>query len=98
MDIIKYILMGILLLVNIVIIVAVLMQKSKSQGLSGLVSGGGETFFGKNKNNDVDAKLSKIVLICGIVFVVLCIGLAILINKDISAAKNTTASIMQYLA
>lgn len=81
MVVLKYIGMGILLLVDIVVIVCVLMQSSKSFGVSGLVSGGAETFFGKNKGQDIDSKLQNIIKIVGIVFVVLSILLTTLINR-----------------
>ncbi len=81
MEVLKYIGMVALILIDVVIIIAVLLQSSKSSGLSGLVSGGAETFFGKNKGDDVDSKLSRIVKIAGIVFVVLSILLTTLINR-----------------
>ncbi len=81
MEVLKYIGMVALILIDVVIIISVLLQSSKSSGLSGLVSGGAETFFGKNKGDDVDSKLSRIVKIAGIVFVVLSILLTTLINR-----------------
>lgn len=96
MDVIKTILMCVLLLIDVVIIVAVLLQQSKSDGLSGLVSGGSsDTFFGKNKGNDRDAKLSKIVKISGLVFVLISLGLCIIINHDWKSAEDTAAAVMQ---
>ena len=81
MEVLKYIGMGILLVIDIVIIVCVLLQSSKSSGLSGLVSGGAETFFGKNKSQDMEAKLQRIVKIAGIIFIVLSIAITTLINR-----------------
>jgi preprotein translocase subunit SecG len=43
---------------SVAIIIAVLFQTSKRAGLSGAISGGAETFLGKNKAHSVDAKLS----------------------------------------
>ena len=44
-----YIAIGIILLAAaLFLVVAVLLQTGKSQGLSGTISGGSETFFGKN--------------------------------------------------
>ncbi len=77
----KYIGIAIMIILDIVIIVAVLMQSSKSSGLSGLVSGASETFFGKNKGEDMDAKLEKIVKIAGIAFVIVSVLLTMLINR-----------------
>ena len=77
----KYLGIGILILADIIIIACVLMSSSKSNGLSGLVSGGAETFFGKNKGNELDSQLAKVLKIVGIVFVILSILLTTLINR-----------------
>ncbi|MBP3348071.1 MAG: preprotein translocase subunit SecG [Clostridia bacterium] len=81
MEFLKYLGIGILLLVDIVIIVSVLLSSPKSSGMSGLVSGGAETFFGKNKGSDLESQITKVLKIAGIVFVVLSILLATLINR-----------------
>ena len=65
------ILIGILLVItSVAIVVLVLMQQSRRAGLSGAISGGAETFFGKNKSNSVEAKLSRFTKILGVVFFV----------------------------
>ena len=56
----------------LVMIVTVLMQDSESDGMSAL-SGGSETFFGKNKNNTLEGKLAMATKVSSIVFVVLAI-------------------------
>lgn len=43
---------------SVAIIIAVLFQTSKRAGLSGAISGGAETFLGKNKAHSLDAKLA----------------------------------------
>jgi preprotein translocase subunit SecG len=64
------ILVTILLLTSVVLIIAVLMQPGKSAGLSGAISGGAETFFGKNKAKSYEGKLALITKItAGIIFV-----------------------------
>ena len=63
------ILIGLLLVItSAAIVVLVLMQQSRRAGLSGAISGGAETFFGKNKSNSVEAKLSRFTKILGVVF------------------------------
>jgi preprotein translocase subunit SecG len=47
----------ILLLLSVILIGAVLMQPGKSAGLSGAITGGAETFFGKNKAKSYEGKL-----------------------------------------
>ncbi len=65
-------------LVCIFLIAVVLLQSGKSAGLSGAISGGAETFFGKNKARSMDAKLSRATMIACLVFVVITLVLNIL--------------------
>ena len=61
-------------LASIVLIVSVLMQEGDSDGISALAGGSGsDTFFGRNKSNTVQGKLSNITKISATVFVVLAI-------------------------
>ncbi len=63
---------GVLLLIAaLFLIIAVLMQNGKSHGLSGAISGGAETFFGKQKGSTIEKKLSKLTTIVAIIFVVI---------------------------
>ena len=67
------VIVGILLVVAaLVLIVTVLLQESKQNGM-GAISGAAETFFGKNKAKGLEAKLALITKICAIAFVVLSI-------------------------
>ena len=52
------------------VVILILLQQSKRTGLSGAIGGGAETFFGKNKASSLDAKLSRITVICTIVLCV----------------------------
>lgn len=73
--------LGIILLVAaLFLIIAVLLQNGKSKGLSGTISGGAETFFGKNKGKTIDKKLSVITTVVAIVFVV--ITLVVFVAQD----------------
>ena len=65
-----YFLLSVLLVTSIVIIVAVLFQKTTDSGLSSTLSGGSETYYGKDKSAHSDRLLHKITLIASIVFVV----------------------------
>ncbi|MBQ7688969.1 MAG: preprotein translocase subunit SecG [Clostridia bacterium] len=65
------ILMGVLLVVaSIIIVIVVLLQQSREAGLSGVIAGGADTFFGKNKGRTMDAKLAKITKILSVFFFV----------------------------
>jgi preprotein translocase subunit SecG len=57
------------ILVSLTVMISVLMQPSKVQGLSSAISGGAETFFGKNKARTQEGKLKKITTISMILFV-----------------------------
>lgn len=51
------------------LIVVVLLQQGAQQGLSGAISGGAETFFGKNKARGMQSFLSKMTIVFACVFV-----------------------------
>ncbi len=63
----------ILLILSIAIIILVLLQESKSAGLSGAIAGGAETFFGKNKSRTMESKLVLITKIIAISFFVIAL-------------------------
>ena len=68
-------LIGIVLVLSaIVIVVTVMLQKSKQQGLSGAIAGGADTFFEKNKGRTKEAFLAKITKIIAGVFFVVALG------------------------
>lgn len=71
MDMLMTILGIVLLVAAIFLVVAVLMQSSKSHKLSGTIAGGAETFFGKSKGATIDKKLNTLTAIVAIIFVVL---------------------------
>ena len=50
----------------IAVIFLVLLQQGKRAGLPGAISGGAETFFGKNKASSMDALLSRLTIILSI--------------------------------
>ncbi len=63
-------------IISIILILVVLMQHGKQQGLSGAIAGGAETFFGKNKGRTIDAVLKKVTAVVAILFVASSIALA----------------------
>jgi len=71
------VILNILMVISaLVMIVTVLMQSSDSDGM-GALTGGSETFFGKNKNNTLEGKLNNATKISAIVFVLLAIVMLI---------------------
>ena len=69
----------VLILLSVAIIVLVLLQESKSAGLSGAIAGGAETFFGKNKSRTMESKLVLITKIIDISFFVLALVATLLL-------------------
>ncbi|MBQ7540706.1 MAG: preprotein translocase subunit SecG [Clostridia bacterium] len=66
------IILGIVILItSLLIVVLVLLQEGKQQGLSGAIAGGAETFFGKSKGRTMEQKLVKITRVLAIIFFVL---------------------------
>ena len=62
------------LILALILIVVVLLQSGKAQGLSGAIAGGSETFFGKNKGRTIDAILRKWTSVVAILFLVTSIA------------------------
>ncbi len=62
---------AITILTSIALIIIVLMQEGRSDGLSGAIAGGAETFFGKNKGRTMEHKLVTITKILAVIFFVL---------------------------
>ena len=65
-------------IVAIGLIVAVLLQSGKSAGLSGAITGGAETFFGKKKG--MDQLLGKISTVLAVSFMLLAFIVTILVR------------------
>ncbi|MGH4137549.1 preprotein translocase subunit SecG [Clostridium sp.] len=62
---------------SIVIIVTVMMQPSKSDGLSGLISGSSDTFFAKNKTKTAESVLARITAVSAFIFILTAVMLNI---------------------
>lgn len=57
------VLITLLVIVSIALIIVVLLQSSKSAGLSGAISGGAEQLFGKQKARGLDLILHRITVV-----------------------------------
>lgn len=73
----QYVLGAVLIILAIFLIIVVLLQESRSAGLSGAISGGADTFFGKSKGRTMEQKLVKLTKISAIAFFVLTLGVTI---------------------
>lgn len=69
-QVIHTILITLILIAAIGLILFVLLQSSKSDGLSGSITGGAEQLFGKQKARGIDAVLNRITMVLVIVFFV----------------------------
>ena len=85
MEILEYVLLGVLLLSAVFIVVAVILQKSSEDGLSGTIAGGAETFYGRDKSARSDRTLYKWTLIAAIVFAV-AVLVVFIIQPDYSSS------------
>lgn len=83
----KMILIIVHVIISLALVVVVLMQHGKQQGLSGAIAGGAETFFGKNKGRTIDAMLKKFTAVVAILFVVSSIALTYVSVQDKKAAE-----------
>lgn len=74
MTIWHYILGGLLILFSIAIIIVIILQEGHQQGV-GVVTGGADTFFSKNKARSIDAFLARWTKVFAAGFVVFVIAL-----------------------
>ena len=72
-----YILGALLIVASLIMIFVIILQEGNQQGI-GVVSGGADTFFSKNKARSIDAKLAKATKWVAIGFVVIVLALNII--------------------
>lgn len=77
MGVLEIIVNVIYLLVCVAIIAIVLLQAGRSAGISGAISGGAETFFGKNKARSQEGILKKATVVVAVLFVLISIVLSV---------------------
>ncbi|MBU5267254.1 preprotein translocase subunit SecG [Virgibacillus proomii] len=56
---------------GIIMIILILLQSGKSEGLSGAISGGAEQLFGKQKARGIDLVLHRATIATAVIFFVL---------------------------
>ena len=67
------------IVISVAVVGIVLIQDGESGGLTGSISGGGETFWSKNKDRSAEGKIEKVTKYLVIAFMVL----ALLLNLPI---------------
>lgn len=68
--------MVLLILDCIALVTVVLLQESKSNGLSGAISGGAEQLFGKQKQRGIDLFLHRLTIVLSVIFFLLMLGIS----------------------
>ncbi|MBQ6815868.1 MAG: preprotein translocase subunit SecG [Clostridia bacterium] len=63
----------VIILVSLLIIGVVILQRGHRSGISGVISGGADTFLSRNKARDFDSFLAKWTKVIAIVFFVLAL-------------------------
>ena len=91
----EYILLGLLLASALFIVIAVTLQKSNDEGLSGTIAGGSDTYYGKDKSAQTGKKLFKITLVACIVFALATLAVYVM-QPDYSAIENNWQSASDY--
>lgn len=79
-----------LLVAGIFLVIAVLLQRAKTKGLSGAIAGGVDTFFGKEQGPKVDRLLNRLTVIVAIVFV-LFVVIVYVIQPDYASSTFATS-------
>ncbi|MBD5136934.1 MAG: preprotein translocase subunit SecG [Lachnospiraceae bacterium] len=72
---VKTILTIVFVIIGLILTVIVLMQESKSAGLTGTIGGMADTYWGKNKGRSMEGALEKGTKILAILFLVLAVVL-----------------------
>ncbi len=80
MEILNWVLTGVQIFLSLVLILVVLLQSGKQAGLSGSISGGAETFFGKNKARTWDGLFARITTVVAILFIIVSFVLSLLLK------------------
>jgi preprotein translocase subunit SecG len=70
----------VLIIISLGLITAVLLQKGKSAGISGAISGGAEHLFGKTKARGLDLFLSRLTMALAGLFIVLSVLVAYVVK------------------
>ncbi|TFZ41200.1 preprotein translocase subunit SecG [Soehngenia longivitae] len=66
-----------MLISSLVLIVSVLMQESKQEGLGAIGGGATDSIFGKSIGTSKQALLRKVTIVASVVFMISALGLAI---------------------
>lgn len=93
MSVVEIILGALLLIASIVLIIVIILQEGNQQGI-GVISGGADTFFSKNKARSYDAFLARATkwFAIGFVLVVLALNIIAYYAKPAETAETAEDS------
>lgn len=80
MNVAKWILIVLQIISSLGLIVTIMLQSGKEEGLSGAISGNGNSYLANSKKNTMDAILARATKYIAIAFVLLTLGLSVLMN------------------
>ncbi len=90
MTVIQLILEILIILLALIIVVAVALQKSKSEGITGVTANSeSDNYFGRGKELGNEQKLAKITKVCVVLFVIVSVILTVLFAMDAAVATET---------
>ena len=90
MTVLEYIFGALLIIASIVMIIVIILQEGNQQGV-GVVSGGADTFFSKNKARSYDAFLARATKWFAIGFVVVVLALNVFAFFANTSTADTSA-------
>lgn len=65
-------------LISLALVAIVLIQQGRASGLSGAISGAGDSYWGKNKARSMEGGLHKVTVVLAVLFVILSLVINIL--------------------
>ena len=65
------------MIICVALVILVLMQEGKSEGLSGAINGVADSYWGKNKGRSIEGTLSKITVVLAVLFFVVSLVLCL---------------------
>jgi len=79
MEIVKYVVLGIYLIICIALIITATIQTKENSGASATITGAGSNnFYEKNKGRTKEGRMKRITIMLGVLFVIFAVLLGIL--------------------
>jgi preprotein translocase subunit SecG len=69
----------VLMILSVFLVVAVLLQQDKDKKLSGTITGGADTYYGKGKGKSWDKILARATTVVAILFAILVVAMYVIV-------------------